>query len=94
MTTLNRLYFYMMNSGTLVDVYLAVFIKQGGMSVLRRFQDYCIAARADFKKPDYDEVRYIISLLILSLYKHYRLNDNYELNQNPFAVFSSEKIVS
>lgn len=93
MTTLNRLYFYMINSGTLADIYLSVFIKLGGMAVLRGFQEYCIAGKAKFKRPDYDEIRYIVSLLILSLYKHYRLNDDYELNQNPFAFFSSDKIV-
>lgn len=93
MTTLNRLYFYMINAGGLTDIYLAVFIKQGGMAVLRAFQEFCIASKTQFKRADYDEIRYIVSLLILSLYKHYRLNDDYEITQNPFAVFSTDKVV-
>lgn len=93
MTTLNRLYYFLVNSGALTSVYLATFIKLGGMSVLRRLQEYCIGARPKFKKADYDEARYIISLLILSLYKHFRLNDNFEQTSNPFVMFASQKVV-
>ena len=93
MTTLNRLYFYLINSGSLVDIYLSVFIKNEGMIALRKFQEFCINYKIKFKKYDYDEIRYIVSILILSLYKHFKLNDNYEQNNNPFVVFADDKIV-
>ena len=78
MTTLNRLYFYMMSSGSLNDIYMSVFIKQGGMAVLRAFQEYLLGNKDHFKRYDFDEMRYIVSILMLGLFKHFKISDGLE----------------
>jgi hypothetical protein len=93
LTNLNRLYFFLTSSGSLREIYMGIFIKHDGMVALRKFQDFCISAKVQFKTVDYDEIRYIISILVLHLYKHFKANDMYEVNSNPFVVFVDEKIV-
>jgi hypothetical protein len=71
---------------------MGLFIKHDGMVALRRFQDFVITSKEQFKRVDYDEIRYILSVIVLHLYKHFKANDLYEVNSNPFVVFMNERI--
>lgn len=62
------------------------------MVALRRFQDFVITSKEQFKRVDYDEIRYVLSVIVLHLYKHFKSNDLYEVNSNPFVVFMNERI--
>lgn len=40
----------------------------------------------------FSEIKYLLSLIILKLYKHFKLHDQIEVNNNPFVDFNSEKV--
>ena len=83
----------MIVSGSLGQIYMNLFIKFNGMTTLRKFQDFIVVKKDELNRNDYDETRYLLSFVILNLYKHFRANDEYELNDNPFVIFLDKKIV-
>jgi len=92
LVNVNRIYFFLTCSGSLKEIYMGLFIKHDGMVALRRFQDFVISSKDQFKRVDYDEIRYVLSVIVLHLYKHFKSNDLYEVNSNPFVVFMNERI--
>ena len=92
-TIMNQLYTFMISSGSISPIYMNLFIKLNGMVSLRRFQDYCIVNKDNMGKNDYDEIRYLLSFLVLNIYKHYKASEGFDNNTNPFANFTESKIV-
>lgn len=90
---MNQLYIYLINSGSISPIYMNLFIKKDGMVVLRRFQDFCIVNKGKISKNDYDEIRYLLSFIILNLYKHFKANKEFENTTNPFANLGEKKEV-
>ena len=90
--TINKLYTYLIASGSLNEIYMSLFIKLKGMSKLRKFQNICLIKKKDFIKIDFSEIKYLLSLIILQLYKHFKATDTIEVNNNPFVNFSEDKI--
>ncbi len=92
--SVNQLYEYLITSGSISVIYMNIFIKFNGMITLRKFQDFIIVNKDNLNRNDYDETWYLLSFIILNLYKHFKANDEYELNDNPFVIFLDKKIVS
>lgn len=90
--TINKLYTYLIASGSLNPIYMSLFIKLEGMSKLRKFQNLVLLKKSDFIKIDYSEIKFLLSLIILQLYKHFKATDKVEINNNPFVKFTDEKI--
>ncbi len=91
--TTDKLYGYLITSGYLNPIYMNIFIKLEGMEILSKFQEKCISNKNEFLQTDFDEIRYLLGLIIMNLYKFFKLNDEIEVNNNPFVYFSEDKIV-
>lgn len=89
---INQLYYFMLNSGFLNAIYMEMFIKLKGMRVLRSFQNFIFGNKDLLTPVDYDELKYLVSLLVLTLYKHFKTHDEIEINNNPFVEFNEGKI--
>lgn len=68
---------------------MQVFIKQLGMQKLRDLQEHIFKNKEKIQEIDFREFKYLISLLIIQLYKYFKTIDDIQINNNPFVLFTS-----
>ncbi len=73
------------------SIYMGIFVELKGMKILRNFQRDLITHKKIMPKIDFNEIKYLISLIIFAVYKHYKDNDDLEIN-NPFVSFEDKKM--
>lgn len=69
-----------------------MFIKLKGMKSLRNFQNHLFSIKDEIKTSTFNELKYLLSILVLNLYKHFKTHDILEVNNNPFVEFNEEKV--
>lgn len=62
------------------------------MKTLRNFQNHLFSIKDEIKALTFNELKYLLSILVLNLYKHFKTHDVIEVNNNPFVEFNEEKV--
>lgn len=83
-----RLYLLLVSSGALNDLYMSFFIKKRGMESLHSFQDSILNNKSvePLPRAKLNEMKYLLSLVVLHLYRHFKANDDYDSSENPFNL--------